>query len=244
MTDTIHLYGDIGSSFWFEGLNANDLVLSLKELDSEAEAHHIHINSPGGLVSEGLAMMNVLRTHKATMKNMNPNFKLKTYCDGYAMSAATCPFMAGDERIVALGGILMIHEAWNYSGGNSVELRKIADDLDQITKNAAMVYSTLCTQAKERTPEYFLELMKAETYMIGDEALKHGMATSVDNTAEARLSASLTPEKMKGNYVNLMTKNRVKTTLNHPVNPKAILERDKAFQLLDQVILELGLTKP
>ena len=240
MEDTLYLYGDIGSSYWFEGITAKDVSLQLKDLDISASKHTIRFNSPGGLVDEGLAMMNVLRVHKTTMKAINPSFELETVCDGYCMSAATCPFMAGDIRTIALGGVFMIHDAWSYAGGDAKLLRKIADDLDKLSENAANIYAALCTPSKDRTAAFFRNLMTEETYFIGAEAVDVGLATQEDKASEAVLCASLTPENLKGHYVQRMTKDRIKTTYNRPINPQSMKKRDDAIALLAKTAAELG----
>ena len=53
--------------------------------------------------------------------------KVTTICDGFACSAASVIFMAGDERIINEASLLMIHNAWTYANGNATELRKAAE---------------------------------------------------------------------------------------------------------------------
>lgn len=244
MNDTINLYGDIGSSYWFEGISGKDVVQQLRELDTTAEKHYVRINSPGGLVDEGLTIMNILRAHKNSMKAFNADFQLETICDGYAMSAATCPFMAGDIRTVALGGVVMIHDAWSYAGGDAAALRKTADNLEKLSENAAAIYASLCTPAEAKSPArdaaFFRSLMKEETYFIGDEAVVVGLATQMDSLSEAVLIKELSPENLKGHYVERMTKDRIKTTMNRPIKPQSIQNRKAALALLEQTAAELG----
>lgn len=240
----ICLYGDIGDTYWFEGITANDVRLSLKELDPKAAIHTLRINSTGGRVDEGLAIMNIVRAHKAAMKVSNPDFSLVTVVDGYCMSAATLPMMAGNKREIALGGIVMIHDAWAYSGGNAAELRKQADDLDKLSDNAATIYAQLSVPAAEgaeaRDNAYFRKMMAAETYLTGEEAVACGMATCVDKALEASMWKGLTPETMKGHYVEIMTKRPERRTYNRATNTAAMLERKKAIQELEFLAIELG----
>nr|DAT59354.1 MAG TPA: Putative ATP dependent Clp protease [Caudoviricetes sp.] len=46
-------------------------------------------------------------------------FKQNAICDGFACSAASVIFMAGDERIINEASLLMIHNAWTYANGNA-----------------------------------------------------------------------------------------------------------------------------
>ena len=68
-----------------------------------APVSYTHLDVYKRQVAEGLAIYNVLRRHKA---------KVKTYCEGFACSAASVVFMAGDERIMSNASLLMIHNAW------------------------------------------------------------------------------------------------------------------------------------
>lgn len=256
MTTEIQLYGDIGDSWWSDGITAAAVRNELRDLDQSADMHDVRINSMGGDVGEGLTIMNVLRAHSAALKLTNPNFKLRTIVDGYAMSAASTIFMAGDERHVALGGVVMIHDAWSYTGGNAAEMRKIADVLDKLSENAANIYAALCVPAEKgaaaRDSAYYRNLMKEETYMTGDEAVNMGLATSVDKGIEAVLFAGFTPETMKGRtergeskYVAAMTTKR-NHIYNHPRNTEAYKSHKAALNLLNLTAIELGtsLTSP
>ena len=66
--------------------------------------------------------------------------KVTTICDGFACSAASVIFMAGDERIINEASLLMIHNAWTYANGNATELRKAAEALDKITQASVNAY--------------------------------------------------------------------------------------------------------
>ena len=188
--------------------------------------------------------MNTLRAHAATMKLLVPTFQLNTVVDGYAMSSASVIFMAGTERQVALGGVVMIHDAWGYSGGNADLLRKQADELDILSDNAATIYATLCAPAAEGSPvrdtAFFRKMMKEETYLTGQSVVDCGLATSVDKALEATLFAGLSPETMKGHYVEMMTKRQERHTFSRAVDAASMLEKKKALQALSFLAIELG----
>ena len=112
----IQIYGDITSWVWFE-TDVSSYTLSKQIEGLECDKINVYINSYGGEVAEGLAIYNQLKRHKA---------KVKTVCDGFACSAASVIFMAGDERVMSTASLLMIHNAWTWTSGNSKELRKQA----------------------------------------------------------------------------------------------------------------------
>lgn len=239
------IYGNIGQDWWSgDGITEMHVLEGMKELDPTAKDHYIRINSPGGQVNVGLTIMNLLLSHSAQMKVANPDFKLHTVCDGYAMSIASVIFMAGDVRTMALGSVGMIHDAWNGCYGNATEMRKTADTLDMLSSNIADVYANRCVASADKdTPRdtsFFRDLMKAETYMTGDEMVKKGLATELDTSVTAVLDASLTPEIMKGRYVEVMTAGYKKRTFNKPTAAKSILDAKMAKQRLQLLIATLS----
>ena len=127
------------------------LVNDVKDLD--VDVINVHINSYGGVVSEGLAIYNTLKNHKA---------KIRTIVDGFACSAASVVFMAGDERIMNDASLLMIHNAWTRVSGNAAELRKQADDLEKITQASIEAYMSRVNI----TEDELKALLDAETWLL------------------------------------------------------------------------------
>lgn len=115
------IYGDIGEN-WYddESTSARDFVNTLNDLD--VSKIDLRINSYGGSVADGLAIYNAIRRHKATVD---------VHIDGVAMSMASYIAQAGDTRHMAENAVMMIHAPWSYAIGNSAEMRKTADMLDQ-----------------------------------------------------------------------------------------------------------------
>lgn len=176
----IYIFGDIviPEYEWFESdTSGYSLANEIKDLD--VDVINVHINSYGGHVSEGLAIHNTLKNHKA---------KVKTFCDGFACSAASVVFMAGEERIMNESSLLMIHNAWTYAAGNAEELRKEADDLETITQASVAAYMSRVNV----TENELKEMLNAETWLLPDDAVEKGFATSViaeTQTGKAAASA-------------------------------------------------------
>lgn len=174
-TATINIYGDITSWDWFDDeISAATLSKQLEAL-GDVDQIDVFINSYGGEVAEGLAIYNALRRHKA---------KIRTFCDGFACSIASVIFMAGDERVMNEASLLMIHNAWTYAAGNAEELRKQADDLEKITQASVEAYKAHSSLGEEEIKA----LMDAETWILPEEALEYGFATSIDKTESDKAS--------------------------------------------------------
>ncbi|MDI9412793.1 MAG: Clp protease ClpP [Bacillota bacterium] len=172
----IYIYGDIVVPEW-EWYDSDTSGYSLvKEVEKlEVDTINIFINSYGGHLSEGLAIYNALRRHAA---------KVRTYCDGYACSAASLVFMAGDERIMSNASILMIHNASSWGVGTAKDLRKVADDNETLSKTAANAYLNHINIDADKLQE----MMDAETYIKPEDALEMGFATKITQIETAKVA--------------------------------------------------------
>lgn len=172
-TAAIYIYDVIGCTCWWDDdcrcMTAENLIDELQGL--RVDELHIHINSPGGEVDDGIAIYNTLRNHSA---------RKTTFIDSLAASAASFIALAADEVVIALTGQVMIHDASTIAIGDADELRKTADLLDRYSNNIAGIYS----RKSGRSVEEFRELMKAETWFTGAEAVEAGLADRTDEDGE------------------------------------------------------------
>ncbi len=176
-TKELYIFGDITSYKWDESdVTAFDMAKELSEIDGDL---NVHINSYGGEVSSGLAIYNLL-------KAFGENHKVITYCDGFACSAASVIFMAGQERVMPKSSLLMIHNAWTYASGDFNELRKQADDLEKITRPSLEIYKAVSNLSEKEIQQ----MMDKEEWITADEALSYGFATSIGDDVEAKQSLS------------------------------------------------------
>lgn len=168
----LYIYGDITSWPWLASdVSAYLLSKKLEELKDVSEID-VYINSYGGEVAEGLAIYNALKRHKA---------KVVTHCDGFACSISSVIFMAGDERVMSNTSTLMIHNAWSRVSGNANDFRKEADDLEKITQLSVNAYMSQVSIPEEELKT----MMDEETWLMPQEALEYGFATSISGTEES-----------------------------------------------------------
>lgn len=164
---TIRLYDPIDS--WGEdwGVSAKEFATALDALTDDVTEIHLHINSPGGEVFEGIAIMNALRSHNA---------RIVSIVDGLAASAASFIAASSDEVVMGRNSELMIHDAWGICMGPAEDMRSLADKLDHLSNNIASVYADKAggTVADWRTP------MLAETWYSAGEAVAAGLADRVE----------------------------------------------------------------
>lgn len=157
----IYIYDEIG--YW--GTSAQDFVTDLQGV--KAGRINLHLNTPGGDVFDGIAILNALRQHSAAVT---------VYVDSLAASAGSVIAMAGEKIIMARASMLMIHEPSSLAFGDAAEMRKIAEVLDQIGDTIAGVYADRAGGSVREWRDRMLE----ETWYSDREAVEAGLADEVD----------------------------------------------------------------
>ncbi len=168
------------------------LVKDLNALSKDINQINVHINSFGGYTNEGIAIYNTLK---------NSNAKVVTYCDGFACSAASLVFMAGDERIMGNGSMLMIHNAWNQAIGNAEELRQQADELEKISKSASECYLDKVSISEEELQTLLDGTNHNGTWISASEAVDMGFATKISKSDDASSVANQSVKQLLSNMI-------------------------------------------
>lgn len=156
----VYIYDEIGESWW-GGISAKDFAAQIADL--QVDQINLMLNSPGGAAWDGLAIMNALRRHKASVN---------VSVDGLAASAASIIAMAGDHITMNRGSELMIHDASGYAGGNAQVMRDTAAVLDKLSDSYADVYAARAGGDRA----HWREQMTAETWFTAEEAVLAGLA--------------------------------------------------------------------
>ena len=183
----IDIFGDIVSEKWFdEETSATSFRDALKEL-GDVSTINLSINSGGGSVFDGIAIYNMLKSHKATVN---------VYVEGLAASIASVIAMAGDTITMRSGSMMMVHMPWTLSQGNAEEMRKTADTLEKTGDSIVDIYS-------ERTgisPDDIRNIMNDETWLSAEEAVEQGWATKLDKKEAVMNSV---PKEILGRFSNV-----------------------------------------
>ncbi len=157
----IAIYSDIDS---VTGFGPQALRDALAEADGGPMT--IRLNSEGGNVIDGLACYNLLRTYAG---------EKTVIIDGMALSIASLIACGADKVQMAENAWFMIHNPHNQATGDGEDLRDMAGLLDGMRDQLASVYSAKSKKSKEDV----LQLMNAETWMTGPQALKAGFVDEV-----------------------------------------------------------------
>lgn len=177
----IRLYDVIDSWGGPWGVSAKEFADALDELGDVGEID-LHLNSPGGEAMEGIAILNVLRSHPA---------RVVVTVDGLAASAASFIAVGADETIMARNSQMMIHDAWGLCVGNAKDMADLAANLDKLSNNIAGIYA----DKAGGTVGQWRDAMIAETWYNADEVVEAGLADSViakdDEPAQNRFDLTM-----------------------------------------------------
>ena len=173
----VDIMDEIGG--WY-GVTARDFAESVNGLD--VDEIRLRINSPGGDVFDGVAIMNTLRQHKATVR---------ANVIGLAASAASFIAVGGaDEVTMAENSMMMVHDASGLVLGDAEDMHEMAGLLDQISDNIASVYAG---KAGGSTREW-RDVMRAERWYSAADAVEAGLADHAESGAESGDGAAPTDE--------------------------------------------------
>ena len=174
----IYIFGDIASKKGGLGkllqANSDQSSYSLAQQLQYIPVDHqviVHINSNGGELKEGLGIYNILKERD----------NVTTICEGFAASAASVIFCAGQTRIMQPASLLFIHQAWISTSGNSDELSKVAEDLRIITNAAKAAYKESGITIDDDELD---QLLKNETWITPENAVEMGFATEIASDEE------------------------------------------------------------
>lgn len=199
----IYIYGDIEK---YEYMDSDVTSYSFKEELQEcsgADRLEVHINSYGGVVSEGLAIYNLLKNVKS---------KVIVKIDGFACSIASVIAMAGGEIHMPRTALMMIHKPWTYASGNADDLRKQAQDLDSVLSPSVEAYMSKINISRDK----LIELLTAETWLTADEALAMGFCSHIteteDNTKQCMTDINIRHLVMENKALSEKLNTKPKTT--------------------------------
>jgi ATP-dependent Clp protease protease subunit len=145
----LYLYGYIGSQDWWGGKEEKDLtdlaiINKMNELEGKFNRINIHINSYGGDMKHGNAIINAIK-HSTS--------EIHCYNDGIAASMAANIWFAASHRHMATNALLMMHAAITAEWGNAKALRKAADLADKFTDTIVLGITEATDMSEEEVRE-------------------------------------------------------------------------------------------
>ncbi|MFI8379610.1 Clp protease ClpP [Leeuwenhoekiella sp. NPDC079379] len=166
MEATIYINGVIG-----QDTVLLDVIRQFKSF-KKPTAVTVVIDSVGGCVDTGMSIYNYLRNLQLPITTVATK----------AYSIAASIFMAGDERLIAENGDMMIHFPWvdGFSGGADA-LEGVAKELRAIENDFVDFYSIYTDIDKASIKK----LLQNETFLDGSEAMNLGFSTGIKQQLKA-----------------------------------------------------------
>lgn len=151
--------------------NVSSLItaqLLFLEAENPKKEIAMYINSPGGLVTSGLAIYD-------TMQYIRPS--IQTLCVGQAASAASLLLCAGakGQRYSLPNSRILVHQPSASYRGQATEIARHAQEIVKLKRRLNEIYSKHTGQNVE-TVEKALD---RDTYMTADEARSFGLIDEV-----------------------------------------------------------------
>jgi ATP-dependent Clp protease protease subunit len=155
---------------------ANTVIAQLLFLQTEDPDKdiHLYINSPGGIVSSGLAIYD-------TMQYVKPN--IATYCIGQAASMSALLLAAGTKgkRFALPNSRIMLHQPMGGFQGQATDIEIHAREILRMKETLNRILSTHTGQS--------LDKIQADTdrdfFMSGEEAKEYGIVDEVIRSIKA-----------------------------------------------------------
>ncbi|MGC2594915.1 MAG: ATP-dependent Clp protease proteolytic subunit [Rhabdochlamydiaceae bacterium] len=149
---------------------ANTVIAQLLFLRAEDPKKdvNVYINSPGGLITAGLAIYD-------TMRFMG--YDINTYCLGQAASMAALLLAAGTKgkRFALPNSRIMIHQPSGGIGGTSADIALQAKEILQLKQMCAQIMAEISGQPLEK----IMEDSERDFYMNPNEAVAYGFIDKV-----------------------------------------------------------------
>lgn len=165
----IWLNGEINNSM------ADDVISQILHLDAEKNNAEItiYMDSPGGSVSAGLAIYDVMKAVTCP---------IRTVCVGMAASMAAVLFSSGDTRQIMRHAEVMIHDPLASGGisGSALTVQDKSDRLMQMRKNLAHILA----ENTGKTMKQIYRVTAKDTYFEAEKAVEFGLADTIIDKIE------------------------------------------------------------
>lgn len=174
------IYGDIADSKWYdEDVTPSAIRDSLQEMGN-IKTLNLRINSYGGSVFAGNAIVNVIDSYRKKSK-----VTVNTYIDGIAASMASGIAMVADKIYMAENAMLMLHKPISLAYGNANDFEKAITMLNSAEETLIVNYKRHFNKSEDE----LRELLDAESWLTAKESMEYGLCDEIIPAVEIAASA-------------------------------------------------------
>lgn len=166
---TLILNGEISDETWY----GDEVTPKLfeKELNAGTGNITVWINSPGGDVFAAAQIYNMLMEYKGDVT---------VKIDALAASAASVIAMAGTKVLMSPVGLMMIHNPMTIAIGDSREMQKAGEMLDEVKESILNAYEIKTGLSRTKLSH----LMDGESWFNAKKAVEFGFADGIFGDTE------------------------------------------------------------
>lgn len=176
----LYIYGDIADTkWWVEDVTPIEIKNALDNMGEIAQLD-VHINSYGGSVFAGNAIVNLIENYKKKRK-----CSVYTYIEGLAASMASGISTVGDKVYMANNSLYMVHKPLSYVSGNANDLEKEIEILNKVEDTLVANYM----KKFNGTEEELRQMLSDETWLTAEEAQDYGLVDEIIDSVEIVASA-------------------------------------------------------
>lgn len=204
----LYFDGEISDETWWDDKVTPGLFRD--ELFSGEGDITIWLNSPGGDCVAASQIYAMLMDYKG-----NVTVKI----DGIAASAASVIAMAGTKVLMAPTALMMVHNPLTVAIGDSEEMQKAMEMLDEVKESIINAYQIKTNQSRAKISHW----MDAETWMNANKAIELGFADGILEDEKRKPSEDVTFAFSRRAVTNsLLSKVIPKETPKQTEQPKGI----------------------
>lgn len=147
---------------------AEVVIAQLLYLDSlgKKEPIHIYINSPGGTVTAGLAILDTMKLVKS---------EIYTYCIGLAASMGAVLLSSGDKRYIVPHAEVMIHQPLGGTKGQATDIEIAAKHIGRTKKILNSILAENCNKSYDDVSQD----TERDNWKSAEEALDYGLVDKI-----------------------------------------------------------------
>lgn len=147
-------------------------MMQMLYLESQKRGQEIslYINSPGGYVSDGLAIYDTMQFVQCD---------IATYCIGQAMSMGALLLAAGTKgkRFILPHARVMLHQPSGGAGGTAADIERHAEEILKLRREMNEIFAKHTGQSVSRVEadsdrDFFLDAQGAKEYGLVDEVIR------------------------------------------------------------------------
>jgi ATP-dependent Clp protease protease subunit len=171
LKDRIIFVGGFGGAVTTDSANLIIAQLLYLEAENPDKEINLYINSPGGMVTAGLAVYDTMQFIRSP---------ITTICMGMAMSFGAVLLTAGTKgkRYALPNSRIMIHQPLIHGGGISGQATDIKIEATELVKTKERLNDILAKHTGQK-PEKIKADMERNYYMSAEEAKTYGIVDEV-----------------------------------------------------------------